>query len=237
MNTTTTGKQRLFLALALVAILIGLGAVIFFSMPRNENTDLPESREVFTLHDPYNMTVVVAFDSEPPIVRFIAPGGNSVDMGNIRYRHGGNFIQYFLPNAMPGVWRMAYDPLSNDEITTHYSVYMAHIFIRDFVADVANGINNGNGGNGILPVIFEVSADESGEFGYMLHAVLTDLDNSIADEILLAQGYGMLNEILSLEVDMDRIESESGFMLRLTASVQHGQAAILDTAWLDLRLG
>jgi len=55
-------KQRTLLGLALLAILVGLGMVIFFSMPRAENNYPPKSGEVFTLHDTYNMTVVVAFD-------------------------------------------------------------------------------------------------------------------------------------------------------------------------------
>ena len=46
----------------------------------------------------------------------------------------------------------------------------------------------------------------------------------------------MLNERLSLDADADKIQDMGGFMLRLTAYVQHGQAAIRDTAWLDLRL-
>ena len=228
--STRTGKEQLRMAVALIAILIGLGVVILLSTPGAENHDLPENREVFTLFDTYNMTVVVSFDNEPPAVQFISPNGSLVDMGSIRYRPGGNFVQYFLPNAMPGAWQMAYDPLSNIEITTHYSVYMAHIFIRDFAADVVSD------GNGDIPITFKVSADEPDEFNYQLYAVFTAPDNSIADEILLAQGYGQINETHNLLANISEIDNKNGFMLRLTASVQHGQAAIADTSWLDLRL-
>ena len=120
--------------------------------------------------------------------------------------------------------------MSNTEISTHYSVYMAHIFIRDFAADVMNGDNSD------ITTTFKVSADEPGEFSYLLYAIFTASDNSIANEILLAQGYGMLNETYALTVDMSEIDNKTGFMLRLTASVQHGQAAIIDTSWLDFRL-
>jgi len=176
------------------------------------------------------MTVVVVFDEELPIVQFIAPDGSAVDMDNIRYRSGSNFIQFFLPNAMPGVWRMAYDPLSNTNITTPYSVYMEHIFIRDFTAMMTRD-EDGN-----IPVIFEVSADEMGEFSYKIHAIFTDNDNSVAEESLLVMGYGMFNETLHLGLNTVDIQDMGGFMLRLTAYVQHGQASIQDTAWLDLRL-
>ena len=86
------------------------------------------------------------------------------------------------------------------------------------------------------PIFFEVSADEPGEFSYEIHAVFTALDNSIADEILLVRGYGMLNEALSLGLNTEAIRDMGGFMLRLTANVQHGQASVRDTAYLDLRL-
>ena len=46
----------------------------------------------------------------------------------------------------------------------------------------------------------------------------------------------MLNEILTLAVDIGEIQETGGFMLRLTVSVQHGQAPIRDSAWLDFRL-
>jgi hypothetical protein len=212
-------------AVSAAAILIMLLAARSFTGP----PALPESRDIFTLYDSYNMTVVVVFDEEPPIVQFVAPDGGLVDMKAIRYRPGSNFIQYFLPNAMPGTWRMAYDPLTNTEITTPYSVYMDHIFIRTFEAGAV--MNNGS-----IPVSFEVSADNAGEFSYELHAVFTDYDNSIENEVLLAKGYGMLNEVLPLAVDIQPIQDMGGFMLRLTAYVQHGQAAIRDSAWLDLRL-
>ena len=152
-------------------------------------------------------------------------------MENIRYRPGSNFIQYFLPNAMPGNWRLYYDPLSNTEIFTHYSVYMEHIFIRSFKAGRANEADKADR---IIPISFKVSADEAGEFNYEIHAIFTAPDNSIANEVLLAMGYGMLNEELSFDVGTESIRDMGGFMLRLTAYVRHGQASIRDTAWLDL---
>jgi len=227
-NKLKNKKNLAVLAAALGAVIIGI--VILIALNTSGNSGLRSSRDIFTLYNNYNMTVVVVFDEEPPIVQFIAPDGGLVDMENIRYRPGSNFIQYFLPNAMPGVWRMAYDPLSNTEITTPYSVYMEHIFIRDFTVQLS-GIEER-----LIPVSFKVSADEGGEFNYEIHAVFTADDNSIADEILLVQGYGMLNETLNLQVDAGEIHDMGGFMLRLTTYVQHGQASVRDTAWLDLRL-
>lgn len=221
-------KKLALPAAAICAAVICL--VVLISLSISANPALPESRDIFTLYDTYNMTVVVVFDEEPPLVQFVAPDGSAVDMEYIRYRTGSNFIQYFLPNAMPGVWRMDYDPLTNTEITTPYSVYMQHIFIRDFTVLTARD-ENGN-----IPVSFEVSADEAGGFRYELHAVFTCPDNGIADEILLVKGYGMLNETLSLAVCTENIRDMGGFMLRLAVYVQQGQAAIRDSAWLDLRL-
>jgi hypothetical protein len=195
-----------------------------------QDTSLPETREIFTLHDTYNMTVVVVFDKEPPIVQFITPDGIHINMEDIRYRTGSNFVQYFLPNSTPGTWRMDYDPLTNTEITTPYSVYMGHIFIRDFDAQFTRD-EHGN-----IPVSFNVSADEPGEFSYELYAVFTYPDNSIAEEIFMARGYGMLNETLGIGIDTAEIRERGGFMLRLSVYVRNGQASISDSAWLDLRL-
>ena len=105
---------------------------------------------------------------------------------------------------------------------------MTHIFIQNFDADIAEEKD------GSTPVTFEVSADDAGGFRYELHAVFTASDNSIADEILMVKGYGVLNESLTLIVDVGELQDMGGFMLRLTAYVQHGQATIRDTTWLDL---
>jgi len=226
-----SGKRRTVLITAICAIVFGLGVFIAINLFTNStNPILPQNRDIFTLYDTYNMTVVVVFDEELPVVQFVAPDGGLVDMENIRYRSGSNFIQFFLPSAMPGVWQMAYDPLSNTEITTPYAVYMNHIFIRDFTVQLSEIVDR------VIPVSFEVSADDVGEFNYKIHAMFTDVDNSIADEILLVQGYGMFNETLNLMVDAGALQETGGFMLRLTTYVQHGQASLQDTSWVDLRL-
>jgi len=45
-----------------------------------------------------------------------------------------------------------------------------------------------------------------------------------------------LNELLMIAVDVGELQDMGGFMLRLTAYVQYGQAGIRDSAWLDFRL-
>lgn len=230
-NRITTFNKPKGLRLIAVALgIIALGVAFISSAPIRNESRLPQSRDIFTLYNYYNMTVLVVFDEEPPAVQFVDPNGNYVDMNNIRYRTGSNFTQYFLPNAMPGVWSMNYDPKSNAEITTPYSVYMEHIFIRGFEAALVRD------GNKHLPVAFEVSSDDNGEFAYELYAVFTAPDNSITKEVLLKHGYGTLNEMLNLAIDGDGISDMGGFILRLTASIRHGQATVQDTVWFDLRL-
>jgi len=223
-------KVRHLVIMASVVAAVAVGMVLLAGMSKPNASTLPKIRDVFTLYNTYNMTVVVVFDEEPPVIQFITPDGSMVEMETLRYRTGSNFIQYFLPNAMPGVWQMAYDPLSNYEIATPYSVYMEHIFISDFTSDTPQGNYEG------LPLSFEVSADNGGEFVYVIHAVFTDADNNIAYEIVVGSGRGELNDMHSIELDTQPIRNMGGFMLRLTVSVQHGQAAIRDSAWLDLRL-
>lgn len=233
MNTKSKGKElcltknkRLFIGITAIVSAIAICIWMLAALASTERFSLPERRSLFTLYDTYNMTVVVVFDKEPPIVQFIAPDGSHVNMKNIRYNSGSNYIQFFLPNAMPGNWVFNYDPLSNTEIFAHYSVYMRHIFIRDFeVCEIRDAEED-------LPISFVVSADEPSEFNYELHAVFTD--NNISEEILLVTGYGMLNEELALNINTEGIRDMGGVMLRLTVYVRHGQASIRDTAWLDL---
>ena len=158
MPNMAKSKGHLAVITTAVAFVI-IGLAVLLSQNISVNSPLPQSRDIFTLYDTYNMTVVVVFDEEPPLVQFIAPDGRLTDMENIRYRNGSNFTQYFLPNAMPGTWRMAYDPLTNTEITTPYSVYMESIFIRSFEA--------GSIRSGIIPVTFEVSADDAGDYAQL----------------------------------------------------------------------
>jgi len=219
--------------LGVAAIILVILLIAFLprgSAPEEIPLPYPELRDVFVLQDPYNMTVVVVFDEEMPLVQFIAPNGELIDMENIRNRPGGNFIQFFLPNATEGAWQMNYDPLSNLEILSHYSVYMEHIFIRDFSVSFQRDTQDN------LPIHFMVSADENGEFRYYLHAVFTADDNSIEEEILLARGYALLNQEVTIPVNDAAVSEMDGFMLRLSAYVQHGQAAMRDTSWLDFRL-
>jgi len=199
----------------------------------NDSPELPQQRELFTLQDYSNVTVVVVFDQEPPIIQFIAPDGSLIDMVNLRYRPGSNFTQFFFPNSMPGVWQMTYHPLSNTDISSPYFIYTDHIMIMDFEAQMLID----EAGN--IPVSFRVSSDEQGDFTYNLYAIFTAPDNSIEHEILLIQGEEFLNNRVDLSVNISDIRDKGGFMLRLTAYKygEYDQSTIEDTAWFDLRIG
>jgi len=225
MNTSIQGFSRKGIVLRIAFAIVALVFLIVVIAGRT-NSSLPESRELFTLYDYSNVTVVVVFDEEAPIVQFIAPDSSLLDMESIRYRPGSNFVQFFLPNAMPGVWKMAYDPLTNTDISSPYFIYTEHIMIMDFEAQMLLDENMN------LPVSFWVSSDEQGDFSYTLYAVFTAPDNSIEEEILLFQGEGLLNNRTEPNVNISDIQDRGGFMLRLTA--YYGE--IQDIAWFDLRL-
>jgi len=225
MNTSKTTKREIAVRLIFASVAV---ALLIAVLTGRNGASLPESRELFTLHDYSNVTVVVVFDEEPPIVQFIAPDGSSVDMENLRYRPGSNFIQYFLPGSMPGTWHMTYDPLTNTNISSPYFIYTNHIMIMDFEANMIVDTD------GNIPVSFWVSADEHGDFTYVLYAIFTAQDNSIYDEILLIQGDGFLNNRMDRQVNISDIQGRGGFMLRLTVHTQDNQTE--DAAWFDLRL-
>jgi len=217
----------IFSRLSLLVMLVVLVMLSGCGTTSQELPMLPNTRELFTLEHTYNMTVLVVFDEEMPDVEFVMPDGTALDTSTIRYRPGSNFTQFFFPNAEVGTWTMNYDPLSNTEITTPYSVYMEQIFVRDFAAEEI--------GSDLL-VFFMVSADEIGGFDYNLYAVFTAADNSTAKEVVLLNGNGVLNEMLYTTVDLSTLNDRRSFLLRLEVATQHGQAAIHDSAWLDLRL-
>jgi len=220
-------KGIAFCMIFIVAVLILIFAVV--SMKSN-STSFPEQRELFTLYDYSNVTVVVVFDEEPPVVQFITPSGHYIDMEYVRYRPGSNFTQFFLPSSMPGLWQMAYDPLGNTDISSPYFVYTDHIMIMDFEAHMLVDAY------GNIPVSFWVSADEHGDFTYTLYAVFTAYDNSIDEEILLVQGDGFLNNRTEPIVNITDIQDRGGFMIRLTVYKYGSQENVHDTAWFDLRL-
>ena len=114
--------------------------------------------------------------------------------------------------------------LSEDRI---YATSAAGIKIVDFTA----GLNADKSLN--VPVAFEVAANKTEEFSYMLHAVSINQNNGAADEILIARGYGMLNQILSLNVYIGHILEMDGAMLRLTSSMEYGYESFQDEAWLE----
>ena len=220
-RSVTTIKSILFcIVISIVTLVIFIIVVLGI-----RTQEFPESRELFTLYEYSNVTFVVVFDREPPVVQIVSPDGNKVDMENVRHRHGSNFIQYFLPSSMPGTWLLAYNPLSNINITSPYFVYTEHIMIMDFEAHWFAD-EHGN-----IPVSFWVSADEHGDFTYTLYSVFTAQDNSIEEKILLTQGEDFLNNRIELYVNISDLLDRGGFMLRLT--VYYGE--IQDTSWFDLR--
>lgn len=192
-----------------------------------EGTRLPYSREVFSLDAEYNMTVLVVFDEEVPDVEFVKPDGTILVTESLRQRPGGNFIQFFFPQAAPGTWTMNYDALTNTEITTPYSVYMEQIFIYGFEVIERSREQ--------ISLAFGISADEDWLVYYEIYVEFTAPDNSTTDEVLLASGTDMLNQIIERQLDITELDGRGGFLIRLFVTKQHGQAAIHDTAWLDLR--
>jgi len=85
-----------------------------------------------------------------------------------------------------------------------------------------------------VPVSFEITADEAGEFAYMLYAVLNNQNEGMPDELLLARGYGMLDQILNLNVYIGHILGSEEIILRLVAiSMEHSYESAQDTAWLE----
>jgi len=106
------------------------------------------------------------------------------------------------------------------------STCMENIRITDFVA----GLNVDENWN--IPVVFEVSADKTDEFAYMLQAVSNDQNRGIVQEFHLARGYGMLNQALNLNIYIGHILDIDNTMFKLTASTECGNEASKYITWL-----
>ena len=91
-----------------------------------------ETKDLFTLDQSYNMAVSILFDKEKPDVSFINPAGAVIGGDSLTYEEGDGWIQYYIPNAMSGAWKITYDKKSNTTFEIGYSSYMNPISISSF---------------------------------------------------------------------------------------------------------
>ena len=211
-------RWRIILGIAILAF-----SVILVLTVSSRGRNPRQVFEITELQELTNITVIAVFDiEETPSIQFISPDGNYVDMRNIRYRKGSNFIQYFLPHTATGVWKVAYDQAN---INFVYEVYEEHIFIRDFWA------NRTEDEYGQIPASFFVSSDDTTTFVYRIYGVVTAPDNSIDEKTLLLSGVGITNQLITKEFCVASMQG--GFMLLLEVN----QDGLEDSAWMDLRLG
>ena len=226
-NGTYT-KKRIYggLLISLISFFLLIVMARTSSNINERRYQLPYEREIFEIYQMDNISMIISFDmyNAPPVIQIVNPEGVSIDMNRIRKRIGSNFKQYFIPDAIPGKWKMRYNPNESD-INVVYISYDTHIFIRDFWA------NRTKTENGKIPATFYVSSDKNSAFEYTLYAVVTAEDNSIEKQIMLTSGVYETNSMLQQELDIG--ELEPGFMLLLEVY----QDGMTDTAWKDLRMG
>ena len=64
----TAKNNKLVIGFIITLNIVAVGICILISVTFSTIPSLPNNRNIFTLHDTYNMTVVVVFDEELPIV-------------------------------------------------------------------------------------------------------------------------------------------------------------------------
>ena len=173
-----------------------------------------ETKDLFTLDSAYNMTISILFDKEMPNVSFTAPDGTVYEGSSLSSDSGDNWVQYYIPNAMPGTWKISYDKLSNTQFEVYYSSYMNAISISKFTV--------GSVDEGYIPVQFLVESEGTGMYEYQIFAVITDENGSILGEKLLMEGSADLGEIAERDVNVRDLQDHADYKLRLDVWQREG---------------
>jgi len=93
--------------------------------------------DVFNISEKQHMMVNVLYTNGVPSVKFIAPNGseyadNAISEGKMRKENDGSAVVFYIPNAMPGQWKMVYDQGANTELEITWAPYGEEISITEF---------------------------------------------------------------------------------------------------------
>lgn len=181
-----------------------------------------ETKDIFTLDSTYNMAVSILFDKEMPVVSFTAPDGTIFNDSSLRSDSGEDWVQYYIPKAMPGTWQITYDKLSNTRFDVHYSSYMNAISISEFTIGTVN--------QGYIPAKFLVQSEEAGAYQYQIYAVITDDNGAVVGEKLLTEGSANPGEIVERDISIRDLQNYSEYKLRLDVWQKEGVEESYDSS-------
>lgn len=197
--------------------------ILFISLPLIA-VATSETKELFTLDRPYNMAVSILFDREMPVVSFIAPDSSVIESTTLRYDSGDDWVQFYIPNAMAGTWKITYDKKSNTLFEINYSSYMNPIAIDEFAFESMD--------NNRISTHFIVDGEADNSYQWRIFAVICK-NGSVVGEKMLAEGSASLGKEVACDVYIGDLADYANYRLRLDVWQRDGVEEVYDSRMAD----
>ena len=181
-----------------------------------------ETKDLFTLDNNYNMAVSILFDKENPTVSFVSPDGSLIAGTSLEHEGGEDWVQYYIPKAAKGKWKINYDKKSNSDFEISYSSYMDTSI---------NELSFGEVKGTFLPIKFTVTSSADQKYEYIVYAVKTD--DEWSTENVMAEGSADVNKATNLDVSIGDLVDSCEYKIRLDIWQQQGVEEAYDSVITD----
>lgn len=172
-----------------------------------------------------DLVIWVSWDVEQPTVVFIAPNGKvydpAVSTDSTTTSVSTSTLYYTIRNAPAGQWRVRYDKGSNQQLEIAVQDYTPPLFI--------DSLTLGEILSNRMEVKFLVNAQEEMYYNYKLSAVA---DHTGVEKELYS-GSGRTGEEVSAQVDLSKLSTYDGYMIKLYVWYNHNGADIFDFKFSD----
>jgi hypothetical protein len=203
--------------------LLLVALILFISLPLTV-VAASETKEMFTIDRSYNMAVSVLFDREMPVVSFISPSGSVIEGTSLRYDSGDDWVQFYIPNAVAGTWKITYDKKSNTQFEINYSSYMNSIAISEFAFDSMD--------NNRISTRFIVDGEANNRYQWQIYAVICE-NGSVVGEKMLEEGSASFGETVTGNAHVGDLTDYANYQLRLDVWQRDGVEEVYDSRIAD----
>jgi len=177
--------------------------------------------DVFNISEKQHMMVNVLYTNGVPSVKFIAPNGseyadNAISEGKMRKENDGSAVVFYIPNAMPGQWKMVYDQGANTELEITWAPYGEEISITEFSYE-KDGSDN-------LSVTFNATYIDDSRYDYTITAVSVNESGVVTSGRVIKTGsaYANSKDNQKVNVNLQTLSSNENYYLKLAVSVDLG---------------
>ncbi len=184
-----------------------------------------DTKDLFYLDSERSIVFTIEWDTEEPDVELISPDGTFYDIKkehkNTGIVKGDGYIFYLIKNAKAGQWKVKYDKKSNEEVTVSVDEYDTGLWIKDFKAGKIDGR--------YMPISFTTEYEGDISFNYRISVII---DKSGGEKVL-EEGTARSNDIVERDVDLSRVNSYDGYMLKLYVFFNKNGVDIFDTEYSE----